>query len=128
MAREVSVVEWLSALRSGKYEQAEGVLCNYGRYCCLGVACDLAQLGWTLSECPDGPSHQLSHSGADVMPEPEDYEAMGELGQFLSSEYDADRTGSIGQYGAEMNDAGKSFVEIADEMAGLYEVWKKGQK
>lgn len=35
--------QWLSALRSGEYEQGRGQLKNDGKYCCLGVLCDLAE-------------------------------------------------------------------------------------
>lgn len=33
--------KWVAALRSGEYEQTEGVLRNGNGYCCLGVLCDL---------------------------------------------------------------------------------------
>jgi hypothetical protein len=33
---------WVAALRSGKYEQGEEFLRNNGKYCCLGVLCELA--------------------------------------------------------------------------------------
>jgi len=33
--------EWVAALRSGKYEQGAGALNADGRFCCLGVACDI---------------------------------------------------------------------------------------
>lgn len=29
--------DWVAALRSGEYEQGHGSLCEYGKYCCLGV-------------------------------------------------------------------------------------------
>ena len=32
---------WIKALRSGKYKQGVGELHNDGRFCCLGVLCDL---------------------------------------------------------------------------------------
>ena len=32
---------WVAALRSGDYEQAQGVLKRDGGFCCLGVLCDL---------------------------------------------------------------------------------------
>lgn len=41
MNRE-SVAKWVAALRSGEYLQGRGMLANGGKYCCLGVACDLA--------------------------------------------------------------------------------------
>lgn len=33
---------WLKALRSGEYEQGQGFLNRRGKFCCLGVLCDLA--------------------------------------------------------------------------------------
>ena len=35
--------KWVAALRSGKYKQGRGVLCRNGQYCCLGVACEVAE-------------------------------------------------------------------------------------
>lgn len=37
--------KWLEALRSDKYTQGFGYLCYEGRYCCLGVLADVAQIG-----------------------------------------------------------------------------------
>lgn len=34
---------WVEALRSGEYRQARGHLCANGKFCCLGIACDLYQ-------------------------------------------------------------------------------------
>lgn len=34
--------DWLTALRSGEYEQGTGYLKKGNQYCCLGVLCDLA--------------------------------------------------------------------------------------
>jgi hypothetical protein len=34
--------KWVAALRSGEYEQGTGSLNNGGKFCCLGVLCDLA--------------------------------------------------------------------------------------
>ena len=33
--------QWLSALRSGDYQQGQGYLRQGDQYCCLGVLCDL---------------------------------------------------------------------------------------
>lgn len=33
---------WIEALRSGEYEQGHGNLKNDGKFCCLGVLCELA--------------------------------------------------------------------------------------
>jgi len=36
--------KWVEALRSGKYEQGRGALLNDGKYCCLGVLCEVVGL------------------------------------------------------------------------------------
>ena len=46
MNKEVKAL-WLDALRSGKYEQGLGTLCDVNddgdrKFCCLGVLCDVA--------------------------------------------------------------------------------------
>lgn len=33
--------EWLEALKSGKYVQGKAQLKHKGKYCCLGVICDI---------------------------------------------------------------------------------------
>ena len=40
---------WVKALRSGKYEQGTLALRIGDRYCCLGVACDLAVTAGVIS-------------------------------------------------------------------------------
>ena len=37
--------EWVTALRSGDYQQTTSVLRSQAGYCCLGVACDISGLG-----------------------------------------------------------------------------------
>lgn len=32
---------WVAALRSGKYKQGKGTLLAGGKYCCLGVLCEI---------------------------------------------------------------------------------------
>lgn len=41
MNRE-NATKWVAALRSGDYEQGRSALNYNGRYCCLGVACEVA--------------------------------------------------------------------------------------
>lgn len=45
--------KWLTALRSGEYEQGKSFLHNDGEFCCLGVLCDIYKnehpgIEWTL--------------------------------------------------------------------------------
>lgn len=42
---------WVKALRSGEYQQTQGVLTTLSEFCCLGVACDLLDPdGWTVDD------------------------------------------------------------------------------
>lgn len=42
MTPEEARKAWVEALRSGEYKQGKGFLTIDGKYCCLGVACELA--------------------------------------------------------------------------------------
>ena len=42
--------EWTSVLRSGEFEQGKDVLARNGRYCCLGVLCELAHRAGVLEK------------------------------------------------------------------------------
>jgi len=50
---------WVDALRSGKYEQTTGQLLKDGRYCCLGVACEVAMYHGVIFEY-DGENGDLT--------------------------------------------------------------------
>lgn len=76
--------KWVEALRSGKYEQGKYYLSKGGKFCCLGVLCDVRGL-------PTGRNN-------DLYPYP--------VQDVLSAHDCAVLT--------DMNDKGKSFAEIAD--------------
>lgn len=92
--------KWLAALRSGKYKQATGVLCDKaGGYCCLGV----------LEMVADG--------------EVERHESSFMMGAALSMPTDNfwERNGVTDWYVysselAQMNDDGDLFSEIAADI------------
>lgn len=42
--------KWTAALRSGDYQQGRGGLLKDGKYCCLGVLCDIAVQEGVLAE------------------------------------------------------------------------------
>lgn len=44
--------QWVNALRSGDYEQGRGWLNNNGKFCCLGVLCDLAEKAGVVRSGP----------------------------------------------------------------------------
>ena len=106
--------EWIAALRSGDYTQAKGMLHNTAkddRFCCLGVACSLFAERLTMSrQLISGAFPGIAYDGrSGTMPQ-RLVNALGLIG----------RVGESGQTSipglAEMNDAGKTFQEIADAL------------
>lgn len=64
--------KWVEALRSGEYKQGKGVLEQEGKFCCLGVLCDLAvkngvqvEVGTKLSAMEQA---RTTYDGAGDMP------------------------------------------------------------
>lgn len=87
--------KWLTGLRSGEYEQGDGYLEKDGRYCCMGVLCDVAK----------------------VPRDPDDYFIFSDgrsSNATIFGELRAQINGSRAETLAHMNDNGKSFAEIAD--------------
>ena len=107
--------KWLEALRSGKYQQGTGFLQKEGRYCCLGVLCDL----FAEDDDCDGEWVQAA-TGAmkfkpsgdpgrhDFLPVPVSEWADLEHGPYDPIIGEGDDTLS------QLNDHGKTFKEIAD--------------
>ena len=61
--------KWLSALRSGEYEQEQGTLKAEG-HCCLGVLCDVVDSGgWQEFGHHSYEYHYDGDSDVDVLPE-----------------------------------------------------------
>jgi len=50
MVNKNNIQEWVKALRSGDYEQIDGALRINEKYCCLGVACDIALKSGDLTD------------------------------------------------------------------------------
>jgi len=44
------IPKWLAALRSGTYQQGEGRLNSHGKYCCLGVLCEVQGFAFHTKE------------------------------------------------------------------------------
>ncbi len=70
--------QWLKALESGTYNQADGALCRQKfsgarSYCCLGVACDV------ISKIKNDPSYRFD------APDNEDFRFSAEDGQAIES-------------------------------------------
>lgn len=89
--------KWLKALRSGKYKQISRSLHTAEGFCCLGVLCDIQGAKWTLNENSVADNYVVEGTDSEGMPHTM---YAGEINNphALSG----------------MNDAGKSFAEIAD--------------
>ena len=103
---------WVKALRSGEYGQCEAFLAYDGRYCCLGVACELAVKAGVIPEPVEDESRGCLVYGG------EDYEVLPQQVQ----EWLGLRT-SKGDFGdgdslTQRNDDGEDFQEIADLIEG----------
>ena len=107
MKREL-MRRWVRALRSGKYKQGHGYLCEVNRdgeeqFCCLGVLADIAVDGWWELASING--YYLIDG------------ASGALTTDMRKEF-----GLTGQSKLiRMNDSGKSFEEIADYIEEHFE-------
>lgn len=106
--------KWIEALESGEYEQGQGGLRiedegGPDKFCCLGVLADIINPdGWQTPQDPSWCSgkriycYEFMNEGTDFIPDNIAYE----IG--LSSDHQAEL--------ANMNDEGKKFHEIAEEI------------
>lgn len=116
---------WIPALRSGDYEQANGALRKDDRYCCLGVACNLFGVSWSKDE-KTGAWGYPEVNMIDGKPFP--YFEGAIIGHVLSGKtgvmsdlwYPDKHTVSL----SEMNDNGHTFDEIADELEKFVKEWR----
>lgn len=97
--------KWLSALRSGRYQQSRGVLYRSASngYCCLGVYANAVH---GIDNALLARKEDLGDVGLESI-----------LGDWRSPAYDSsdpETIKSIQAVLASMNDTGKSFAEIAD--------------
>ncbi len=92
---------WLKALRSGEYKQGQGQLHKEDHsFCCLGVLVDVLGAKWTWNE-------------VDGWYDPDNYARNGTSGTYISADVLNNARQTIL---ANMNDNGKSFLEIADHI------------
>jgi len=108
--------KWVAALRSGEFKQGSRFLCRDNRYCCLGVACVIAQRSGVSVSRKDTPSGYSVFGDGHTAGLPEEVKSW--LGLKDSS----------GKYGHRAlvwdNDDGHTFPKLADiiesEPEGLF--------
>jgi len=109
--------KWVAALRSGKYPQGKSWLLKDGKYCCLGVACELAaQTGLTSSPSHPQFKNVVTFDGEDAFLPSSVRKWLGLV--------EVDGAPKNGPSLVDLNDKGKTFEEIADfiesEPEGLF--------
>ena len=103
--------KWVDALRSGEYEQTTNLLRDDKGFCCLGVLCDISGLGeWKRDENGNYTFHVPGSVEYTFPPYAVD-DALGVIARYigLNSDINALMLSSL-------NDTGKTFPEIADEI------------
>lgn len=97
--------KWVSALRSDEYKQGRGRLFSNGKYCCLGVLCEVAGLNRAVSnDMTFYWDKDCNHKNAFLLPH--DFaEAIGATGDSKWREI---------IYMNDQPDAGADFNDIAE--------------
>jgi hypothetical protein len=105
---------WVDALRSGEYKQGKGYLNEAGRYCCLGVACDVSGLGtWEKNTDRFSSAEARLYLG-------DEYGLPKEVQKWLGIR-SHDPSLRSGRAASTLNDEdGKTFLEIADILEKKY--------
>lgn len=108
--------QWTAALRSGEYQQGVGKLNQNGKFCCLGVLCELYPDG-DLVKTYGGVSKEgfngiVTYDGVSSLPPARVRNWAG-----LDTEYGdlplEDKNGGVA-YLTKLNDDGMTFDQIAD--------------
>ena len=108
--------QWITALRSGDYNQCSGYMRKGDRFCCLGVAYELIHKdeinrAW-LGPSPDSAPVDVFFTGAGKAYLPGIGDYPPDIWEVLNQEIHPAISGLT--HLSNMNDGGKTFGEIAD--------------
>ena len=103
---------WVEALRSGDYEQGRRALNRDGKYCCLGVLCELAVAEGVIEAPERLPKGDMAYAGCNTYLPQAVCEWAG-----IDSPYGKVYKGSKTHL-ATLNDEYFSFNQIADIIDG----------
>lgn len=119
---------WVSALRSGEFEQGTDNLRKGNKFCCLGVLCELAvedgvigppELSWESTEIYGyGKSEEQKYTNTGELPEAVAKWA-GLVDEYTYDEFDDQPIPDVdpvadGKPLSMWNDGGSTFAELAD--------------
>jgi hypothetical protein len=115
VANKENVRKWVDALRSGKYGQTQGFLRRDDRFCCLGVACEVAmENGVAVSAFPRDDSYGgngvWAYGGEGLVALP-----PWSVVEWLGLDEENPKLTDEGRHAAELNDEDDwTFEQIAD--------------
>lgn len=122
--REEVKTAWTARLRSGQDRQVAGRLSDgVGGYCCLGVLCDMAEeagvVDKTVGKHPFNGVGAVYYGDTDTVLPPAvmDWAGLSQDNPVTSEYQPLNADGSVAPFRyslAELNDAGKTFSQIAD--------------
>lgn len=133
----MKAAEWVKALRSGDYEQGQDYLCRDGKFCCLGVLCEIQELPKQVVRQRDGADDRddiyyvfngTSYSGGpglagvvqqSMIPRFAQTTILEDLNLQQTVADDVGDKRTLHTHLICMNDKGKSFIEIADYIEGV---------
>ena len=99
--------KWVSALRSGEYQQTQRLLHDENGFCCLGVLCDLYgkenNVEWELTD--NGNYYNFQDKNVYLPHSVVEWSGIGDDDPTIN-----DRESRL----ARLNDCGSTFNEIAD--------------
>lgn len=106
MTKQEIKKEWLRRLRSGEYKQGQDYLNRNGRFCCLGVLCDIAEEQGVVT------SSLVSYYTRGYGEELRDGSLPYEVVAWAGLDHSDPRPG--GHRLSSMNDSGYTFDQLAD--------------
>jgi hypothetical protein len=125
MKKEV-MEKWVAALRSGKYEQGKGFLNKQGKFCCLGVLCDIAEKEGVCQSRPSEAYEEVLKYGPEAQDStvtPKAVQAWAGFSQrFNTGNPEVTVASEYTELLAELNDTGMKFDQIANLIEKQYEV------
>ena len=112
--------QWVAALRSGEYEQGQRALAKDGKFCCLGVLCELAWKagGVTVKDSSESSGYVYYDGDSSTLPSTvQEWAGLNDANPAVTVGYERISL-------AELNDGGErpedwlgdpySFAQIAD--------------
>lgn len=117
MVKQVTPMEWIEALESGRYKQCRTYLREGNCFCALGVLLDIAGVEWCQESYKSNVYGIKDKYGTVIvgLPPDETYEAIGMLG------FIADDGCPVDICVSNMNDNGDTFETIAKDLRGMLE-------